>query len=143
MSENNDYETIDGIPRDEFLRHVLPLIIEGDVVWDVADEVRECLSYDEIADPSHVDNVKVNEDRLIVVSTFKATVSERVSRATHWHPAEYKNHDVEVFLEATLPWPDEEDGYALPSETNAIVEQRSYPTEPSHPTYEPYDPMER
>jgi hypothetical protein len=134
--DKSDYETVE-VPSDGFLRHVLPLLIEGDVRWEVSEEVREDISYEELADPSNVVDVRVDEDRLFVVSEFDGTVSEQVARATHWQPAEYAHHDVTVLLEATMPWPDEDDGYVLPSEGHVLVHQEEYPTEPPVPEYDP------
>lgn len=130
-------ETIE-IPRKRLAMHVLPLAFEGNVEWNVNDEVKDKVSYKDFLNPYNVTHAENNDDRLLVVSEVESSVSERVSRATHWHPAEYKNHDVTVFCEAVLEWPDDDDGYQLP-QTLCRIEQGSYPTEPPVPAY---DPME-
>jgi len=128
-------ETIE-VPKAQFLLDVIAIGMEGDWQWQVSDEVREKLDYTDVCSMQTVENVQVTEQRIEVHFSTTSSVSERVARRTHHHPAEYKNHDVDVWATMIYEWP--EDEYDLPVPT-VHVEQAEYPTEPSGPFY---DPME-
>jgi len=127
----DDSDTIE-VPREQFANHILPLALEGGVTWQCSDEMRDQLSITELADPRHVTDITVDEQYVRIFSEFTKIVSERVARATHLQPPEYKNHNVTVILEVTLHWPTDPKGYNLPV-TTALVHQREYPTEPPAP----------
>ena len=72
-----------------------------------------------------------------VEAELTGTVSERVARKTHHHPAEYKNHDVTIRVEAYwFPHPDQ-----LAPYTAISAYQENHPlAEPvPEPEPDPYD----
>jgi hypothetical protein len=126
------------VPTEQLIQHILPLCCEGEVEFQTSDEVREKIDWGDLADPSNVKDIEVTEERVIVHSSLQSTTSEKVASRTHWQPAEYRNHDVDVYVMFVLKWPTDGDQYTLP-ETNTVVEQAEYPTAPN---YTEYDPME-
>lgn len=128
---DSDTETVE-LPRVQFLNHMLPLAIEGDIKWECSEEVREDLAPTDFADPRKVTDVEVREHRVTAFLEFEKTVSERTSRATRWQPAEYKNHSVPVIVEVTLYFEDDPSEYSFP-ETEVLVHQADYPTKPPAP----------
>lgn len=123
------------LPREQFLRHLLPLLVEGGVRWHCSDEVEEQIDYADLADPSNVQTVDVDEDAIRVYSELQATENERVRRATRWQPAEYRNHDITVHVTFQMSWP--EDAYSLPNSTVVDVDQEGGRSTPPDP--EPYE----
>jgi len=121
---------ITEVPTEQFARHILPLCLEGEILWEVDDEVKDDISYNDLADPSNLEDVVITDDEVRLFGTVSTSVSEKVASSTRWEPAEYKNHDVTVLYTATMPWPTED--YQMPT-GDVLVEQDSYPTAPPSP----------
>jgi hypothetical protein len=86
--------------------------------------------------PSFSDELAEDEvlDGLAVEAEMAATVSERTSRATRHHPAEYKNHDADVFV---MAWWFPRDQLTPLTAIDVDVEMPSAATPAPDP--EPYD----
>jgi len=80
-----------------------------------------------------VTNNSDNEPYIEVHFTQQSSQSERVARATHWQPAEYTNHDVELIGTVRL-FPVREYLGVCEGE---IMQEGGRPS--PEPSYEPYD----
>jgi len=128
---SDDIDTTD-VPTAQFAQHVLTLAAEGDVKWQVSDEVKDKLNYSDVFRAKHVENIETTEEHVEIYCSLSSSVSEKVARASRWQPAEYANHDVTIYVTVTMDWPD--DQYQLPR-TEAFVGQGEYPTAPPEPEY--------
>lgn len=107
------------LPRAQFIEHIQALAMESEWYWHTSDEVKEKVSATDILRVNNCDHIDVNEQRVELGYRTTTTESEKVARRTHWQPAEYKNHDVDVFARVIMEWPD--DQYDIES-TAPIVE---------------------
>lgn len=146
-----DTATIDDVPQAQLAKHAMRQAYEApsEYVYDGVDSnVDNWSLYDAHNHIVHVDSVisdslrrgpftEIDTDEslwgLVVGAELTGTVSERVSRATRWNPAEYRNHDVPIFVEAAwFPRPDQ-----LAPFTALHIEQAGDPL--GTPDPEPYD----
>lgn len=124
-----------AVPKAQFINHVCALAREGEIRDERSEQVREKQRAYEVVHPRNVVEVDATDDEEVrLFLKTNSTESERVARATHWQPAEYKNHDVTVFGTVTMEWPEDEP--RLP-ETTVLLEQEG--GKPTPPDPEPYD----
>lgn len=126
--DSRDTETID-IPIVRFANELIPQARETPVEYFTSDEIQEKVGFRDVFTASNVEGHNVSDDHIEMWFETTSTVSERVARKTHHHPAEYKNHEVTVF--GTLIWeftPDDQ----LPV-IHAEIGQDEYPLEPPAP----------
>ena len=118
------------IPEQMLYNLVVPYALEdSNIEWHTDDEVREDMTAHDLCSYSNLEKIDQREDGEIQFwFEDSATVSERVARKTHWHPAEYKNHDVTIHATVSVKVTDD-----LYDESVIWIEQETFPTEPPSP----------
>jgi len=112
------------IPQAQFAQHIIDLAREGDVDYNVADEVREKIDLRDVFNTSNHIHTNIDKDGVELGFETTSSVSERVARKTHHHPAEYENHDVTIHGTISMEWTDG----ALPLPVSVIT-QEEWPTD--------------
>jgi hypothetical protein len=122
---NDSKQSLD-VPEAQFVQHVIELAHDGDVHFNVNDEVREKISLRDVLNTSNHIHTNITEDRVELGFETTSSVSERTARRTHNHPAEYEHHDVTVHGMVVMEWSDGK--LPLP---DVFIEQAEYPTDPT------------
>ena len=153
---DNDTPTVE-LPEEQFVKWIIEQGKEaGHYEKDLTEEVADDVGFDDLFTYGNFFHKTINDRQIRLAFQTSSTVSERVARSTHWQPAEYKNHEVTVFGEIMIEWNSDgreseqqihcndgcETADADPMEIlcpRVLMEQESYPTEPTVPEY---DPME-
>jgi len=97
-----------AVPTDDLFEHAKALALEHpDNFDDHTDEsvewsINDIDGYHSMDEQTHRHVDEDDETCYIFHCDFEVTVSERVNRATRWHPAEYENRDVEVMVDLIL-----------------------------------------
>jgi len=125
---SDETETI-KLPVEQFANELIPQAREMPCEYYTSDEIREKVGFRDVFTASNIEDYNVADDHIEMWFTTTSSVSERVSRKTHHHPAEYKNYDVTVH--GTLIW-EFTDDRTLPV-IHAEIGQREYPLDPPAP----------
>jgi len=123
-----DDETID-LPVASLLNELIPLAREWPTEYYTSDEIQQKVGFRDVFTSSNYVGHNVADDHIEVWFETTSTVSERVARKTHHHPAEYKNHDVTVH--GTLIW-ELTDDRTLPK-AHTEIGQAEHPLDPPSP----------
>lgn len=114
-------------------RHLIAHGLEApnEMIYDSTDDDVE---YDLMWDKWTIEGVETDDSSLIVHATQETTQAEQVARRTHHHPAEYKHHDVTIYLSVEVDWSE----HALAGETDVYIEQEGGRPKPPEPDIDAY-----
>ena len=89
-------ETV-ALPRDVLAEHVREQI---KLDSDIREHTREGVDIDtwEHIDTATLEDIAWEDGDLHAWFESETTISEKVASATHWQPAEYRNHDADVLI---------------------------------------------
>ena len=134
---DNDTPTIE-LPEEQLINWIIVQAKEaGHYEKGLTEEVADKVGFDDLFTYGNFFHKTINDRQIRLAFQTSSTVSERVARSTHWQPAEYKNHDVTVYGEITIQWESSDPMQMLCP--RVLMEQESYPTEPTVPEYDPLE----